>query len=203
MTIVEAKIPGYMVGTWTIDPVHSYGGFVVTHSMVSKVHGQFEWVNGQIVTAQNVVESKVNVTIDVASFHTNNEVRDDIRSLRFMDAEPFPTMTFASTGIRLGNGFLIEGDLTINRGGQGSGLAGDCSAVRCERRRWHVGRNLRIHLDQAERVRRRLQPRDSRRRLDGRRGHRRDSRSRGESQASVIGKNASQPTPLERSPSIY
>jgi polyisoprenoid-binding protein YceI len=114
MTLLEVEIPGYVVGTWTIDPVHSYAGFVVKHSMVSKVRGQFESVNGQIITAQDIIESSVNVTIDVASFHTNNEVRnEDIRSLRWMDAEHFPTMNFSSTGIHLEDGFLIEGDLTI------------------------------------------------------------------------------------------
>jgi polyisoprenoid-binding protein YceI len=114
MTLLEVEIPGYVVGTWSIDPVHSYAGFVVKHSMVSKVRGQFESVSGEIVTSQDIIESRVNVMIDVASFHTNNEVRDeDIRSLRFMDAEHFPTMTFRSTGIRLEAGFLIEGDLTI------------------------------------------------------------------------------------------
>ena len=114
MTLLEVEIPGYVVGTWSIDPVHSYVGFVVKHSMVSRVRGQFELVEGEIVTAQDIVESKVDVTIDVASFHTSNEVRnEDIRSLRFMDAEHFPAMTFASTGIRLGDGFFIEGDLTV------------------------------------------------------------------------------------------
>jgi polyisoprenoid-binding protein YceI len=114
MTLLELEIPGYVVGTWTIDSVHSYAGFVVKHAMVSKVHGQFESVTGEIVTAQDVVASRVNVSIDVASLHTNNEVRDeDIRSPRFMDAEHFPRMTFTSTAIRLEGGFLIEGDLTI------------------------------------------------------------------------------------------
>jgi polyisoprenoid-binding protein YceI len=32
-------IPGYVAGTWTIDPVHSEVGFVVRHMMVSKVRG--------------------------------------------------------------------------------------------------------------------------------------------------------------------
>ncbi len=114
MTVLEVQIPGYVVGTWTIDPAHSYAGFVVEHSMVSKVRGQFELVEGEIVTARYIVDSKVNVMIDVASFHTNNEIRnEDIRSLRFMDAEHFPTMTFLSTGIRHDDGFLIDGDLTI------------------------------------------------------------------------------------------
>ena len=34
-------IPGYVAGTWTIDPVHSEVGFSVRHMMVSKVRGKF------------------------------------------------------------------------------------------------------------------------------------------------------------------
>ena len=35
-------IPGYVAGTWTIDPVHSEVGFSVRHMMVSKVRGKFD-----------------------------------------------------------------------------------------------------------------------------------------------------------------
>ena len=110
----EVEIPGYVVGTWSIDPAHSYVGLVVRHSMVSRVRGQFERVRGEIVTAQDIGESQVNVTIDVASFNSGNEARDaGVRSVRSMDAERFPTMTFTSTGISLVGDFVISGDLTV------------------------------------------------------------------------------------------
>jgi len=114
MTITEVKVSGYITGTWTIDPVHSYVGFAVRHVMLAKVRGQFESVQGEIVTDQDVLKSRVNVAIDAASFHTNNEIRNQhIRSADFLDADTFPTMTFTSTDIRLEDGFLIEGELTI------------------------------------------------------------------------------------------
>ncbi len=46
-------IPGYVAGTWTIDPVHSEIGFSVRHMMVSKVRGKFSNFSGQIVTADD------------------------------------------------------------------------------------------------------------------------------------------------------
>ena len=36
------SIPGYVAGTWNIDPVHSEVGFSVRHMMVSKVRGKFD-----------------------------------------------------------------------------------------------------------------------------------------------------------------
>jgi polyisoprenoid-binding protein YceI len=114
MTIAEVKIPGYLTGTWAIDPVHSYVGFVIRHTMLARVRGQFESVHGQIVTDHEILDSRVEVTIDVPSFHTNSEARNEnVLSADFLDAAKFPTMTFASTSIRLEDSFIIEGDLTI------------------------------------------------------------------------------------------
>ena len=46
MTATDIEIPGYVAGTWTIDPVHSYVGFLIKHMMVSKVRGRFSAVHG-------------------------------------------------------------------------------------------------------------------------------------------------------------
>ena len=42
MSETAVEIPGYVAGTWTIDPVHSEVSFVVRHMMVSKVRGRFD-----------------------------------------------------------------------------------------------------------------------------------------------------------------
>ncbi|WP_228011218.1 YceI family protein [Nonomuraea phyllanthi] len=49
------------------------------------------------------------------SIDTNNDMRDDhLRSADFLEVQTYPTLTFTSTGIRRhGEGFLVEGDLTI------------------------------------------------------------------------------------------
>ncbi|HEY1634579.1 MAG TPA: YceI family protein, partial [Acidimicrobiales bacterium] len=42
MSDVATQIPpGYLAGTWDIDPVHSEVSFSVRHMMVSKVRGRF------------------------------------------------------------------------------------------------------------------------------------------------------------------
>ena len=51
MAETAVEIPGYVAGTWTIDPVHSEVSFVVRHMMVSKVRGRFDKFEGTIVTA--------------------------------------------------------------------------------------------------------------------------------------------------------
>ena len=46
-TDTTTTIPGYVAGTWTIDPVHSEVGFSVRHMMVSKVRGKFTELRGR------------------------------------------------------------------------------------------------------------------------------------------------------------
>jgi polyisoprenoid-binding protein YceI len=42
MSSTSVQIPGYVAGTWAIDPVHSEVSFTVRHMMVSKVRGRFD-----------------------------------------------------------------------------------------------------------------------------------------------------------------
>lgn len=60
-------IPGYVSGTWTIDPAHSNVGFAVRHMMVGKVRGRFSRFTGQVVTASRLSESSVTAEIEMAS----------------------------------------------------------------------------------------------------------------------------------------
>jgi polyisoprenoid-binding protein YceI len=115
MTSPAVSIPGYIAGTWDLDPVHSTICFIARHLMVSKVRGQFTSFEAQIVTAPNPLDSTATATIDLSSVNTGNEMRDnDLRSTNFFDVETHPKMTFVSTGIRQeGESLLVDGDLTI------------------------------------------------------------------------------------------
>src|SRR5215470_16745451 len=116
MTMIEAgTIPGYVAGTWTIDPVHSEVGFSVRHMMVSKVRGKFTKFGGELVTGDDVLASSVTAEIDLASIETGAEQRDGhLRSPDFFDTENHPLMTYRSTGIRQdGEDYIVDGELTL------------------------------------------------------------------------------------------
>src|SRR6516164_7883260 len=104
-------IPGYVAGTWSIDPVHSEVGFTARHMMVSKVRGRFRTFSGQIVTGASPLDSSVSAEIDLTSIDTGNEQRDGhLKSPDFFEVETYPTMTYQSTGIRPhGDGYLLDG----------------------------------------------------------------------------------------------
>src|SRR5580698_9609495 len=115
MTDSAAQIPGFIAGTWKVDPNHSEVSFSVGHLVVSKVRGRFDSYSGSIVTNAVLERSSVSVTIDAASVDTHLPVRDDqVRSADFLDVENFPTITFGSTSIRSeSDGYFVDGDLSI------------------------------------------------------------------------------------------
>jgi polyisoprenoid-binding protein YceI len=115
MTDGIAQIPGFIAGTWKLDPAHSDVGFVVGHLVMSKVHGRFDAFSGTVVTDEDLARSSVNVSIEAASVNTHLPVRDNqVRSADFLDAEHFPNITFASTAVREKEGrYFVDGDLTI------------------------------------------------------------------------------------------
>lgn len=109
------SIPGYVAGTWNIDPVHSEIGFSVRHMMVSKVRGRFTEFSGQLVTGEDPLASSVTAEIELSSITTGNEQRDNhIRSADFFEVETYPKMTYRSTGVRVdGDDYVLDGELTL------------------------------------------------------------------------------------------
>ena len=112
---LAGTIPGYVAGTWTIDALHSEVGFSVRHMMVSKVRGRFTTFSGELVTAENPLDSSVTAEIDLGSIITGSEQRDGhLRSPDFFDIENHPKMLYRSTGLRAeGDHYVLDGELTL------------------------------------------------------------------------------------------
>ncbi len=109
-------IPGYLAGTWKVDPAHSEIAFSVRHLMISKVRGRFTSYNVTIVTSQDPLGSTVTATIDLASIDTGDKQRDNsLRSADYFQVDKYPTMCYRSTGIRqTDDGWVIDGELTLH-----------------------------------------------------------------------------------------
>jgi len=116
MTETTTEIPGYIPGTYKLDPGHSDVAFTVRHMMVSKVRGHFTKVEADIVLAPNPLDSSATATIDPNSIDTNNPTRDDdLRSANFFEVDKYPTISYRSTGLRhTADGFDLDGELTIH-----------------------------------------------------------------------------------------
>lgn len=103
---------------WQLDPAHTDVTFSVTHLAISEVTGKFKTVSGTMnLDPDNLKDSSVDVTIDVASINTGVDKRDGhLKSPDFFNVEKFPTLTFKSTKVRkAGKGKLkVTGDLTMH-----------------------------------------------------------------------------------------
>ena len=103
--------------TWNVDPTHAELGFAVRHLMISTVRGRFGAVTGTVKVDDNDPRnSQIDVTVDVASIDTRQEMRDNhLRSADFFDVENHPTLHFVSKKISgdVTDEFKVVGDLTI------------------------------------------------------------------------------------------
>lgn len=105
-----------IAGTYVLDPAHTTIGFVARHAMVTKTRGKFEDFEDTITVAENIADSKADVTIKSASINTGNDDRDGhVKGDDFFAVEKYPELTFTATSFNVdeaGNG-TVTGDLTI------------------------------------------------------------------------------------------
>jgi polyisoprenoid-binding protein YceI len=115
MTMSTETVPGYIAGTWSIDPANSDISFTVRHLGVSKAHGRFNEVSGRIVTGESVEQSSVSATIVADSVDTGFPSRDTyIKGGDVLAVADHKELSFVSTNIRpAGDGYEIAGTLTI------------------------------------------------------------------------------------------
>ena len=102
--------------TWNLDKTHSAISFEARHFFTS-VHGAFEEYETNIAfDPENLEESSLSVSIDVASINTKNERRDGhLMTADFFEAETYPNISFTSEKIVStgDNNFEAHGKLTI------------------------------------------------------------------------------------------
>jgi polyisoprenoid-binding protein YceI len=108
-------IPGYLTGTWKVDPAYSDIAFSVRQLLITTVRGRFTSYDITIVAGTDPLRSSVAATIDLAGLHTGNAKRDEhLRSDTFLDVDEHPSASYRSTGIRqAGAGWVVDGDLTL------------------------------------------------------------------------------------------
>jgi polyisoprenoid-binding protein YceI len=102
--------------TYNADLSHSQIGFKVKHMVISTTKGHFDQFEGKIVwDSENLKNSNMEVTLQVASVNTNDEKRDThLKANDFFDATKYPTIKFKSTGVeKSGDHFLVTGLLTM------------------------------------------------------------------------------------------
>ncbi|SDT47815.1 Polyisoprenoid-binding protein YceI [Mucilaginibacter mallensis] len=118
LAFVTMQTALFAQGTWKLDKMHSSLKFTVTHLSVSDVDGNFKDFDVTITTTKaDFSDAKFNLTANVASINTDNDMRDaDLKSDKFFNAAVNPTLTFVSTGITKTkpNHYKLTGNLTMH-----------------------------------------------------------------------------------------
>ena len=103
--------------TWKSDPKHASVQFAVRHLMVATVRGTFDKFDVTATIDENdISQSSVEATIEVASVNTRNEKRDNhLRGADFFDVAKHPTITFKSKAVEKiqDHTYKVIGDLTL------------------------------------------------------------------------------------------
>lgn len=112
-TVAGVAIPS--PGRWTIDPGHAEVAFVGRHFGLTKVRGRFTGVAGHADIADDIADSTITVSIDMATVDSGDATRDDhLRSADLFDSASHPIATFTSTRIEHdGASGTVAGHLTI------------------------------------------------------------------------------------------
>ena len=102
---------------WNLDKAHTSINFKIWHIM-TPVHGKFEDFDIEIhFDPENLENSSINVSIQVASINTGWEPRDDhLKTADWFDFDKYPVMSFKSSKIlSMGDGnYVAKGKLKIN-----------------------------------------------------------------------------------------
>ncbi len=109
---------GVTAQTWSVDKEHSKLGFSITHLMISNVEGSFRVFDAKIVSErEDFSDAVVELTADIASIDTDNEMRDDhLKSPDYFDAAKFSQAVFKSTSFRkvVDRKYKLGGNLTMH-----------------------------------------------------------------------------------------
>lgn len=104
--------------TWSVDKAHSRLSYGITHLSIAESEGNFKTFDAKITSSkEDFSDAVLDVTADVASINTDNEMRDNhLKGADFFDAAKYPTLTFKSTSFKKASGknYKVTGDLTLH-----------------------------------------------------------------------------------------
>jgi polyisoprenoid-binding protein YceI len=103
--------------SYTIDPLHTFPHFTISHLGFSTMHGRFDKTSGKVTLDRAAKKGSVDVSIESASINTGYAKRDeDLRSPDFFNVAEFPAITYKSDAIKFKGDtpVRVEGNLTLD-----------------------------------------------------------------------------------------
>jgi len=102
--------------TYTVDPLHTFAHFKISHLGFSTLHGRFDKTSGKITLDPKAKTGSMEITMETNSISTGYGKRDsDLESPDFFNAAEFPTMTYKATKFHFKGDKVasVDGELTL------------------------------------------------------------------------------------------
>lgn len=113
-----ASVAQVVAGTYHVEPEHTQITFAVEHMGFTIFRGVLSKSSGTLeLDPKNPAAAKLSVTVPISSIRTTSDkLNEELVAPDWFDAAKFPTASFVSTKITLGNEntALVEGNLTLH-----------------------------------------------------------------------------------------
>ncbi|HEY4084804.1 MAG TPA: YceI family protein [Bryobacteraceae bacterium] len=111
-------VPGLFAqdNKWSISPFDSFANFSVKHLVISKATGKIGGMKGTVVyDPKDPSKDSVEATLDVRTFNSGVDKRDEQVKTDYFEVSKYPTITFKSTKVTAASdgGLSVTGNLTI------------------------------------------------------------------------------------------
>lgn len=118
LVLLLAALPlaAHAADGYTVDSLHTFPHFTVSHLGFSTMHGRFNKTSGKITLDAAAKTGSVDIAIETDSVDTGYAKRDEhLKSPDFFNAAEFPTITYKGDKIRFKGDkpASVDGELTI------------------------------------------------------------------------------------------
>ena len=113
---VALPIAAQAADSYTIDPLHTFPHFSISHLGFSTMQGRFDKTSGTATLDRAAKTGSVEIAIESASVSTGFAKRDDhLKSPDFFNAAEFPNISYKSTAMHFKGDTpsSVDGNLTI------------------------------------------------------------------------------------------
>ena len=116
--LLAASLPlaAHAADSYTVDPMHTFPHFSISHLGFSTLQGRFDESSGKITLNRAAKTGTVDIAIKAASVSTGFSKRDDhLKSPDFFNAAEFPTITYKSGSMKFQGDtpVTVDGSLTL------------------------------------------------------------------------------------------
>ncbi len=116
LLLASLPLAAHAAESYTIDPLHTYTNFSVSHLGFSSMQGRFDRSSGKVTLDRVAKTGSVEISIEAGSVSTGHDKRDThLIGPDFFNSAEYPTVTYKSSAVKFKGDTpsSVEGNLTL------------------------------------------------------------------------------------------